>query len=389
MPTHTHMPLWVFVVPLALIAMGWRLTCPRQLRNRCLLATGLWLASACQAQTGVQVGLRQMQSGDLPITLVYPTNVPPRELVQGAFTLQVSPDAPMLPASQGRRSLIVLSHGSAGSAWPDHALAATLARAGFVVAQPQHRGDNWQDFSRAGPESWKTRPQDVTETINAVARDSVLGPLVRTDRVGVHGMSAGGVTALALAGAQWRMVDVIRHCAQFLEEDIGFCLNGLAQHPVLQQMRRAQFAMSQKLPEKFLPGAMRTAHGGSDQPDPRPDPRVAAASLLVPVGAIFTPESLSRIRIPVGLTLVEGDKVLLPRFHSQHVLRHCTHCSVLSEHPAAGHFDWLSPWPDKVAQTVAATQMRGGLPHAAFTDAQRQSAFDRIADFFAKTLRTP
>jgi predicted dienelactone hydrolase len=336
-----------------------------------------------------QVGLRQIQSGSLTITLVYPTTVVSQPSTQGAFTLQVASNAPPLPAATGKRHLIVLSHGTAGSALPDHTLAATLARAGFVVAQPEHRGDNWQDFSRAGPESWKTRPQDVSETIDAVARDPELVPLVDTHRVGVHGMSAGGATGLVLAGAQWRMLNLVQHCAQHLEEDIGFCLNGLAGHTWLQLARRAQFTMARFLSEGNAPAAMTSRHGGKSaaaSQDPRPDPRIAVVSLSVPVGVIFTPESLARIRIPLALSTSGDDGVLLPRFHSQHVLKHCTSCTLLSDHPTAGHFDWLSPWPASVAQTVAATQMRGGLPNPSFTDADRQKAFDQIALFFKQKL---
>jgi hypothetical protein len=113
---------------------------------------------------------------------------------------------------------------------------------------------------------------------------------------------------------------------------------------------------------------------------------VVAVSLAVPVAAIFTAESLSRIRIPVGLTTAGHDTVLLPRFHSQHVLKHCTRCSVLSDHPAAGHFDWLAPWPASVAQTVAATQVRGGLPTPHFKPEERQKAFEQIALFFKQKL---
>ena len=51
--------------------------------------------------------------------------------------------------------------------------------------------------------------------------------------------------------------------------------------------------------------------------------------------------------------------------------------------------DWLSPWPASVAQTVAATQMRGGLPKPEFTDADRQKAFDQIAVFFKQKLSRP
>jgi predicted dienelactone hydrolase len=344
----------------------------------CLLLTGL---------ANAQTGQRQMGPADMPIRVLYPTTQANQTLRSGPFEVEAAPDAPPLP---GTRLLIVLSHGTAGSALADHALAATLVRAGFVVAQPQHRGDNFRDFSQAGPSSWQSRPHDVSETIDAVARDAVLGPLLRTDRVGVHGMSAGGITGLALAGAQWRLLDLVRHCDQHLDEDIGFCLHGLAQHPVQQQLRRAQYTLTRHIPEQHLPSAMRTPHGGRDTgDDPRPDPRVAAVSLLVPLGAIFTPESLARIRIPVGLTVAEADEVLVPLFHSQHVLRHCTTCTVLSSHAGTGHFDWLWPWPESVARQVANTQMRGGLPHAACTPTQRQSAFTHIATFFQQQLGTP
>ena len=136
-----------------------------------------------------QVAMRQIQSGNMPITLIYPTAAPSQPLTQGAFTLQV-----------------------ANNALPDYALAATLARAGFVVAQPEHRGDNWQDFSRAGPESWKTRPQDVSDTINAVAQDPVLASLVDTRRVGVHGMSAGGVTHIGMILDAPAVAAVVQAC---------------------------------------------------------------------------------------------------------------------------------------------------------------------------------
>jgi predicted dienelactone hydrolase len=354
----------------------------------------LLAASASHAQINA-VGMRQIQSNGMPITLVYPTAAAAQDVTYGAFTVQIASNAAPLPApssaAKAKRALIVLSHGTAGSALPEHMLAATLARAGFVVAQPEHRGDNWQDFSKAGPESWKTRPQDVSETIDAVARDPALAELVDTRRVGVHGMSAGGVTGLVLAGAQWRMLNLIQHCAQNLDEDIGFCLNGLGGKTWPQLQRKTQFFLAKVLTESNAPDNLKVVHGGNPKTtgqghDPRPDPRVAAVSLSVPVGAIFTPESLAGIRIPVALSSSGDDGVLLPRFHSQHVLRHCKTCTTLSDHPQAGHFDWLSPWPASIAQTVAATQMRGGLPNPAFTDEDRQKAFDQIAVLFIQKL---
>lgn len=349
------------------------------------LASSFLLAITCHAQ----VGQRHIQSGDLPIVLTYPTAAATQAVRQGPFTFDVAVNAAPVPAPTGKRRLIVLSHGTAGSYSSDHDLAATLARAGFVVAQPLHRGDNYLDFSRAGPESWQTRPQEVSETIHAVMQDAALGRQINPQRVGVHGMSAGGVTGLVLAGAQWRMLDLIRHCAAHMDEDIGFCLNGLAQQAKSQSLRKEQLLAARALTEDNAPEGLKVLHGGqslTESVDPRPDPRVAAVSLLVPVAAIFTPESLARIRIPVGLTTAGQDEVLLPRWHSGHVLQHCSSCITLSHAPEAGHFDWLSPWPQDIANSVAATQIRGGFPNPSFTTAMRHKAFEQIALFFQQHL---
>ena len=357
---------------------------------RLALVLGLYL---CGGAGQAQVAMREMQSGNMPITLLYPTAAVAQTVERGPWTLQVAMNAPLLALpSPEKRRLVVLSHGTAGSQLPDYDLALTLVRAGFVVAQPLHRGDNYRDFSKAGPESWRTRPSDVIDTLDAVAHDPALATQVNTQRVGVHGMSAGGVTGLALAGAQWRMLDLVQHCARNLEDDIGFCLNGLGDKPVQQAMRKAQFMAAKALSEDRAPESMKVLEGGrggsssSAAADPRPDARVAAVSLAVPVAAIFTAESLARIAIPVGLTTAGNDGVLAPRYHSERVLDYCKTCRRLSAHPSAGHFDWLSPWPAAVAQTVAATQMRGGLPNPQFTPAERQKAFDAIAVFFAQTL---
>ena len=345
----------------------------------------------CCATLGhAQVGLRKLLSGDMPITVLYPTTAPVQPIIHGPFTMQAAPDAAPLPASPGGRRLVVLSHGTAGSTDNDHDLAATLARAGFVVAQPLHRGDNFKDFSQAGPDSWPTRVVEVTETINVLAQDPVLGPQLDLQHVGVHGMSAGGGTGIMMAGGQWRMLELVQQCAHHLDEDIGFCLNGLGNHPLKQVLRKGQFILSRLfLTEANAPSSMKTLQGGqspSQSQDPRPDPRITAVSAVVPLGVIFTPESLARIRIPVALTTAGNDGVLLPRFHSDKILQYCTSCTRLSDHPIAGHFDWLSPWPTPVATAVAATQTRGGLPNPNFSPEERQKAFDQIALFFKQKL---
>jgi len=329
----------------------------------------LWLLLSASSAAFAQVGVRQMHAGAMPITLVYPTAVQASTQTWGPFTLQLAVDAP--PAGTNGR-LIVFSHGTGGNAWSLHRLAATLARAGFVVAQPEHAGDNWQDQSQSGPASWQQRPAELSASIDAVARDPMFAGRLYLQRVGVYGMSAGGGTGLAMAGGEWSVATLIRHCAAHVREDAGFCLYGARSAAEAQQ--RAQ-SYKQALP------------AGAAQPFGGPlkrDRRVAAVALSVPVGAIFTAQSLSIIAIPVGLVQAQADTVLLPSFHSAYVLANCGRCVSLDAVPGGGHFDTLSPWPDSIASAVAA--MPGGGRNPAVTDERRQQSYDAISRFFAANL---
>jgi len=353
--------------------------------NKFVVTAGLGVLATTASLA--QVGMREATSQGMKITLVYPTQERAQILKRGLFEIEVAINAK--PTTQSRH-LIVMSHGSGGSALADFTLAATLARAGFVVAQPEHRGDNSRDFRKSGPESWDTRPKEISEAIDFVAKDAQWGGQLDFNAVGVHGMSAGGATALIMAGGQWRMQDLIRHCGNHLDEDIGFCLNGLTGQPVKQVIRKTQFKTAVKIPEKWLPENFKIVHGAppsaGSSTDSRPDNRVVAVSALVPVSAIFTAESLAKISIPVGLTTAGKDEMLVPEFHSDHVMRNCPRCTILTSNPSAGHFDWLSPWPAELAQKIGSQQIRGGEVNPEFTPALRQSGFDRIADFFRSTL---
>ena len=339
-------------------------------------ALGLGLAQA-------QVGMTAFQAGNIEVTLTYPTTAQARPVSQGAFTLEAAPDT--APREQ-RHRLVVLSHGTGGSAVADHALAAALARAGFVVAQPLHPGDNFRDSSRAGPPAFAQRPRDVLAVVDALGKDARWAPRLALDKVGVHGMSAGGVTGLSLSGAQWRTLNLVRHCQTHAQDDEGFCFNG-AKEGAARAERKASFDRARNVPEWLLPSDLKAWHGGrTDATDPRPDARIAAVTLAVPVAAIYSAESLARIRIPVGVVSAQRDEVLVPRFHSGWVLAHCRSCTLLAELPG-GHFDLLWPWPDSVTREVAAQQVRGGLPTPGFDPRLRTAAHERIVAFHRQHLQ--
>jgi predicted dienelactone hydrolase len=348
------------------------------------LSATLTLLSLCQAAFA-QVGMSQIQAGNIPVTLVYPTQAASVSVTQGLFTFNVASNAAPLVHPQ---RLIVLSHGTGGSTQSDHALAATLARAGFVVAQPLHAGDNFQDASKAGPAAFQTRPAEVSQVIDALAKHPQWSALLQLDKVGVHGMSAGGVTGLAMAGAQWRTLNLVQHCNRVPAIDAGFCFQGAASGKAREE-RAANFERAKGVPEVFLPADIKTWHGGltptSANSEVRPDKRIAAVSLCAPVAAIFSAESLARIQIPVALITAKNDQVLVPRFHSEHVLANCRSCQRLADLPAA-HFDLLAPWPEALARQTAAGQVRGGLPTPGFEASLRDTAFTQVAQFHLKHL---
>ncbi len=335
-----------------------------------------------------QVGMSNIQAGSLPITLVYPTEATARVLNIGSFVMNVARDAQPLVKTH---RLIVLSHGSGGSGVPDHSIASALALAGFVVAQPLHAGDNFRDSSKAGSAAFQTRPAEVMQVIDALAKHPQWSARLALDQVGVHGMSAGGVSGLALAGGQWRTLNLVQHCNRVQEADEGFCFAG-AVSGATRQERAASLDRAKNVPEFFLPSEIKTWHGGltpsTDKPEVRPDARIAAVTLSVPVAAIFSAQSLARIKIPVGLVTAKSDQVLVPRFHSDHVLAHCKSCQRLADLPAE-HFDLLSPWPEAAAREAAASQVRGGLPTPGFDAKLRDAAYAQIVQFHLKHLSAP
>ena len=332
------------------------------------LAVAAALASpVLQAQTG----MIDLKDAAMPITVVYPTAAVTSVQSLGPFQINVALGA--APA-KGNGRLIVLSHGTGGSAITSFDLASTLAAAGFVVASPEHQGDNWRDQKLAGPQSWKLRPAEVSKTIDRVMADPRFAPLLDASKVGVHGMSAGGVSALAHAGAQWSMAGLVRHCSANLKTDAGFCLFGL-RTPQEREKRAQSYAIVGTVPESF------------EAPEPaQRDVRVTAVALSVPVGAIFTDTSLAAIRIPVGIVVAPEDDILLPQLHASRLLKACNSCMTIDTLAGANHFDVLSPWPQAIGQQMVG--LGGGAYGSKFDRARLPASYQKISSFFTQHLIT-
>lgn len=340
------------------------------MRSLRLPAAALALLLSGLAQAGVGLGTIAATAEDGPVTLYYPSADAEQAIPRGPFTLQVAPQGRPV---RGNGRLVVISHGSGGAPWVHADLARSLVQAGFVVAMPEHRGDNHKDRSKPGPESWARRPAEVSRAIDAVGRDARLGPLLQLDKVGVYGMSAGGHTALSLAGGRWSPGSFKRHCEAHLAADFQSCvglftrltggwLDGLKEWAALAVIRR-----------RF----------DDDTPRVHVDPRVAAVVAGVPFSADFDMASLAAPPVPLGLVTAQQDRWLIPRFHGDRVVAACKTCELIADLPTAGHGALLSPPPPGLTGLVG--DMLNDPP--GFDRAATMPAVDRkITAFFAKHL---
>ena len=272
-----------------------------------------------------QAGWRQIEiAGTAPaaaptvVALYYPTQAPERAIAMGPFTVTVAPQAAPEPTVKG---LIVLSHGTGGSELGHSSLAEALARAGYLVAALRHPGDNWQDTSllKTTPERYfDERPRQASRVIDALLQDPLWHDRIARDargpRIGALGHSAGGYTVLALAGGEPDLARLQRHCAQERADDPLFCNTGDS--------------------SRMVPAASPSPTAGPA------DPRVRAVVALAPVGAVFSAESLARIRIPVALYIADSDRWLVPRFHGDWVAQHLIGAEI-HRVPNAWHFAFM------------------------------------------------
>ena len=332
----------------------------------------LSLLSAAHALAS-EVGWRQLSlAGAVPndaptvVAIYYPTQATARQIAMGPFSVSAAVQGPPDASFKG---LIVLSHGTGGSELGHSTLAQALAHHGYLVAALRHPGDNWQDRSllqTSAANYFAQRPQQASRVIDALLREPAWADRIAKDakgpRIGVLGHSAGGYTALALAGAQPDPARVEAHCNSHRTDDPVFCSVGITAPPESTAPPPTQ-AIS-KMPALA-------------------DARVRAVVAMAPVGVVFSAESLSNIRIPTALYDAEFDRFLVPRFHADWIARHL---------PAAQRRTVKNAWHfafmDAPSMPIASEDGDIGANPPGF---DRQAFLNQLSreltDFFDKALR--
>ena len=240
----------------------------------------------------------------------YPSTDVEHSTQLGAYRVGAGEDAKV---AIGRFPMLMLSHGNTGTPLALHDLATALARKGFVVVAVLHPGDNYKDHSRLGTVSnLYGRPIQISQAITAALAEPMLSPFVDIDQIGVIGYSAGGETALILAGAKPDFDRLRRYC-QERPEDRDACTT------------KGELVVDR------------------DDLQPQADPRIHALMLMAPLSLMFGRQTLADVRVPVLLYSGDGDKLVAVDKNAAALARKLPQPPNFKLLAGAGHFVFMAP----------------------------------------------
>jgi predicted dienelactone hydrolase len=237
--------------------------------------------------------------------------------------------AVLAPNSQ-KYPLVLLSHGTGGSAlglaWLGHFLAAR----GYIVAALNHHGNTGAEPmpDPRGFLLWWERAKDVSAVLDKLLNDPTFGRNVDRDRIGIAGFSLGGYTVLTVAGGRIDKTRYDRFCSSAARD---FTCGPQPEFPDAPKLF-AELKANDPVVQESL------RHSG----DSYRDPRVRAVFAIAPVfGSGFAAADLSAIKIPVEIVVGQGDKSAPPATNGQRYAALIPHAQLVLLPQSVGHYDFV------------------------------------------------
>jgi len=247
---------------------------------------------------------------------------------------QAAPKA-ALAWSPAKFPLIVLSHGTGGSALQMVWLGSVLAAHGYIAAAVNHPGNNAvEPYTAKGFSVWWERARDLSTVIDSLLADSAFGGRIDPGRIGAAGFSLGGYTMIEIAGG-------ITEPAAFTE----FCksphADGICKSPPEFPQLLEEFDRLSKTDAEFQ-AALRHAS------DSYRDPRVRAVFAIAPaLGPAFRPATLARIAIPVEIVAGANDANVPIASSAQYFAANIPQAKLTIFPGGVGHYVFLDTCTDR------------------------------------------
>lgn len=197
--------------------------------------------------------------------------------------------------SPAKFPLIVISHGTGGSALSIAWIGEELAAHGYIAAAVNHPGNNGTEaYTVEGFSTWWERARDVSVVIDKMLADSKFGGRIDSNRIGAAGFSLGGYTMIEIAGGITDVPVFKAFCASPRADNI--CKSPPEFPTLVEDFYR--------LPDTNPAFRAALEHAS----DSYRDAQVRAVFAMAPaLGPAFRAESLAKISIPVEIVAGQSD----------------------------------------------------------------------------------
>ncbi len=290
-----------------------------------------------------------------PVVIWYPTDIPEEVSWQaGPFEITAGRD---VAVAKGRFPVLLLSHGHLGGPMSHRDFAASLARQGYIVVAPTHLGDAAGHPIAGQDQILARRPQQAIAALDAALKDDRFASHANRARIGMIGYSAGGYTALMLAGAKADFALAASYCQAHGDADPGSC--GQEQD--------------------VWPRISTTLADWTPPINPCP---IKAAVLLDPLATMFDATGLAAVKIPVLLVRPEDEAYMKADANALALAGNLP--DPLHELVVPGrHFVFIDPCPEEIA--ADASLICGDEPGVDRASVHRELETE-ITDFLKRNL---
>ena len=293
------------------------------------------------------------------------------------------PDAPIASADKAapdanladhpaKFPLIMLSHGSGGSAPMMAWLGTRIAAHGYIVAAMNHPGNNaLEPYTTRGFAEWAERATDVSRVLDAMLAEPKFGARIDQSRIGAAGFSLGGFTVIELAGG-----------IGTVDKFQAFCKSPRADAMCHDQLEFPHLATWATMTYFISPGfraSIANSHSSHR------DPRLRAVFAIAPaLGPAFAPETLEKISLPVEILSGVADPVVPASSSAQYFADHIPHAQLSLYPGGVGHYTFLGLCTDHGKQILP--QPCNDAP-GVDRSAIHEDAAKKVVDFFDEHLK--
>lgn len=249
--------------------------------------------------------------------------------------------------------LILMSHGHRGDRRERTWLADALVREGYIVASVEHYGNSWYQYNPLSSFCFWDRAKDITFTITKILEDAALKEQINAKQIGFVGYSMGGMTGLALAGAEAKYAKEIATAQQKQAGEIS-----------AEAFNELDFSHAEK---NYL------------------EPRIKSMLLICPATFAYPGDTFKKIKTPIGLIASLDDEVLPHAEHAHKLLENLKPFKLKILKNKTSHYAFLNRMTEK---GCALLQKAVENPSALNWAPTHKDATQFAISFFKETLKS-